>query len=83
MVTKEGITDRLYPQVTINVLPNNVLLDIFEIYLGKDDSNGPGLDFWLSYDKWHMLVHVCGRWQCIVFASQRCLDLKLCCPYPQ
>ena len=55
--------------------------DIFEIYLGKDDPDSPGLDFWLSYDKWHTLVHMCGRWRCIVFASPRRLDLKLCCPY--
>jgi len=29
---------RLYPGVTINVLPDNVLLEIFELYLGKDDA---------------------------------------------
>ena len=31
MVTKEGITDRLYPRVTINVLPDNVLRHIRDL----------------------------------------------------
>jgi hypothetical protein len=39
MVPKESITGRLYPRVTIDALPDNVLLETFEFYLGKDDAD--------------------------------------------
>ena len=77
--TELGVTDRLYyPRATIDTLPDNVLLETFEFYLGKDDPNRIGLDN--NYDGWQTLVHVCGRWRCIVFASPRRLDLKLYYP---
>jgi hypothetical protein len=69
-------TDRLYPQVTIDALPDNVLLETFELYLGKDL---PEYITGHNYDGWQTLVHVCRRWRCIVFASPRRLDLKLYC----
>ena len=70
--------DRLCPQVpvTIDALPDNVLLETFEFYLGKDVPDYVGGH---NYDAWQTLVHVCHRWRCIVFASPRCLDLKLYC----
>jgi len=70
--------DRLYPRVTIDAFPDNVFIEIFEFYLGKDNPDrvlfGDN-----HYDGWHTLVHVCRRWRCIVFASPRRLDLKLYC----
>jgi len=77
MDTNEGGTGRLYPQATIDVLPDNVLLEIFEFYLGKDDTDQIDDDH--NYDGWQTLVHVCYRWRCIVFASPRRLALKLYC----
>jgi len=68
--------DRLYPRVTIDALPDNVLLDTFEFCLGKDDTDYFGIH---NYDGWQTLVHVCRRFRCIVFASPRRLDLKLYC----
>jgi len=68
--------DRLYPRVTVDALPDNVLTETFEFYLGKDD---PDSVFGHNYDGWQTLVHVCCRWRCIVFASPRRLDLKLYC----
>jgi len=56
--------------VTIGVLPNTVLLEIFSFYvdlLRPDD------------DGWHTLVHVCRRWRFVVFDSPRRLDLRLLC----
>jgi len=77
--TELGVTDRLYyPPTTIDALPDNVLLETFELYLGKDDPNRIGEDD--NYDGWQTLVHVCGRWRCIVFVSPRRLDLKLYYP---
>jgi len=68
--------DRLYPRVTIDALPDNVLLETFEFYLGKDVPDYVGGH---NYDAWQTLGHVCRRWRCIVFASPRRLDLKLYC----
>ena len=76
MITKGG-TGRLYPRVTIDGLPDNVLREIFDFYLGKDDAEL--FDHRYNYDGWQTLVHVCYRWRCIVFASPRRLDLKLYC----
>jgi len=76
--------DRLYPRVTINALPDNVLLDTFEFCLGKDDpdvvfDDDDDDDYSHDYDEWQTLVHVCCRWRWIVFTSPRRLDLKLYC----
>jgi len=70
--------DRLYPQMTIDALPDNVLLDTFEFCLGKDDPDRIFTDDH-NYDQWQTLVHVCRRWRWIVFTSPRRLDLKLYC----
>ena len=72
-----GGVDWIYSRVTIGTLPEDVLLEIFEIYLGKDDPDK--LDDDHNYDEWQTLVHVCRRWRFIVFASPRRLNLKLYC----
>ena len=69
-------TDRLYPRVTFGALPDDVLLETFELYLGKDVLDYIGGH---DYDGWQTLVHVCRRWRCIVFASPCRLDLKIYC----
>ena len=79
-LTKESVTGRLYLQVTgvtIDVLPDNVLLETFEFYLDKDDIDQ--IDYGHNYDGWQTLAQVCHRWRCVVFASPRRLDLKLYC----
>ena len=63
--------------MTIDVLPDNVLLEAFEFHLGKDDVDE--FDDDRNYDGWQTLVQVCRKWRCIVFASPRRLDLKLYC----
>jgi len=63
--------------VTIDALPDDVLLETFEFYLGKDDTDYIGEGH--NYDGWQTLVHVCHRWRYIVFASPHRLDLKLYC----
>ena len=70
-----GGADRLYPRVTIDTLPDNVLLEIFELYLGKADANR--FDYKHDYNRWQTLVDVCCRWKYVVFASPRRLDLAL------
>ena len=75
--TESGGAGRLHPRTTIDALPDDVLLETFELYLDKDDADE--IDGGHDYDGWQTLVHVCRRWRCIVFASPRRLDLKLYC----
>jgi hypothetical protein len=62
-------------RVTINMLPDDVLVLIFHfdrvIYLEY------GYHRQYPSWKWHRLVHVCRRWRSVVFASPNFLDLKL------
>ncbi|KAH9037714.1 hypothetical protein EDB84DRAFT_1129828 [Lactarius hengduanensis] len=65
--------------VTIDVLPDNVFLDIFDFCLR--DFTAPKLEVIQPTRKWRILVHVCQRWRRIVLASPRRLDLYLSCSY--
>jgi hypothetical protein len=59
------------------MLPDDVLVDIFNFY--EDHGNLPWWDHWDDdwQDPWHTLVHVCRRWRYLVFASPRRLNLRL------
>jgi len=67
---------------TISTLPDNVLLEIFDLYLDRNpwirsstgESRVPQ-----GPDLWHTLVHVCRHWRCVVTASPRRLNLRLLC----
>jgi hypothetical protein len=63
--------DQLCPRVTINKLPDELLLQIFEDYLPECSY------FDENRDAWHRLVHVCRQWRYVVFGSPRRLDLRL------
>lgn len=63
-------TDQLDQMVTIDVLPDDILLVIFTFHVNH----------WASCeDHWHTLTHVCQRWRCVVFASPLRLNLRLLC----
>ena len=64
--------------VKIDVLPDDVLLGIFDFYV-KTFSLFlyPSRKGWT--EAWQSLVHVCRRWRTLVFGSPRCLDLRLLC----
>ena len=58
----------------IDVLPDDVLLEIFDFYVNMSLSyrrKGP------RREAWQMLVHVCRRWRSLVFGSPRRLNLRL------
>ena len=57
------------PQISIEVLPEDVLLNIFRLYL------------YSSPQFWPALTHVSRRWRNIVFTSPLGLDLRLYCTY--
>jgi len=56
--------------MTIDVLPDDVLVEIF-FYVIICDSDSS------LQNPWHVLVHVCRRWRHLVFAFPRRLNLRL------
>jgi hypothetical protein len=60
--------------VTIDILPEDVLLEIFDLYVDPTEK-----DFGL--EAWCTLVHVCRKWRNIVLESPLRLNLRIrCCP---
>jgi len=57
-------------RMTFDMLPDDVLLDIFDFYR-MDSTFYP----WI----WVTLAHVCPRWRQVIFASPRRLDLQFLC----
>ena len=54
--------------VSINILPDDVLLAIFDFYMDQA---------WA--EAWQLLVHLCRRWRSVVFGSPCRLKLRLIC----
>ena len=70
--------------MTINVLPDDVLLLIFHFdrvaYLNPlGDASRLGDVAVVPSWRWHRLIHVCQRWRSVVLASPGFLDLRLVC----
>ena len=63
--------------MTIDLLPDNVLLEIFHFY--KDDEDFSNRIAYTRGWKWETLTQVCRRWRHVVFGSPRRLDLQLVC----
>src|SRR6266404_4950141 len=59
----------------ISMLPNEILLEIFDCHRLATLENSS--DPW----KWHRLAHVCQRWRGLIFESPRRLDLRLVYTY--
>lgn len=55
--------------MTIDTLPNDVLLDVFDFHLAEAS----------KVEAWNALVHVCQRWRGLVFESIRRLNLRIVC----
>jgi hypothetical protein len=64
----------------IDVLPDEVLLEIFDFYVGKVKYVSI-FDGWEKeeIEGWQSLVHVCRRWRSIIFGSTIRLNLRLFC----
>ena len=56
-------------QITVQTLPDNVLLEIFKYHRLASLRSGP----W----KWYRLAQVCRRWRFIVYTHPRLLDLPI------
>jgi len=78
---QEEFTEPSQPtgQVTIDILPDDVLLEIFDRY--EDDSLYFHTWWWETLHTWwwEPLVHVCRRWRNVVLASPQRLHLLLAC----
>jgi len=73
-------TDQVCWKVTIAALPNEILLDIFCIYLDLPQRSRPVVNAYNpGRDSWHTLADVCQRWRDVVFAMPRYLDLQFDC----
>ena len=68
-------------QVTVDMLPDVVLLEIFDFYLNWARRQHDEYDYmnWIAIQSWHTLVHVCQKWRTIVLGSPHRLDLQLFC----
>ena len=60
-----------------DILPDDVLLDVFDFYV-KINLSSPNIGK-REIEAWQSLVHVCRRWRNLVFGSPRRLNLQLQC----
>ena len=58
--------------VTIDILPDDVLLVIFDYYVAEADKDR-------NFEEWQILVHVCQKWRYVVFQSPLRLNLQILC----
>jgi hypothetical protein len=58
--------------VTIDILPDDVLLEIFDFYVDPTSTRN-------KLETWCTLVHVCRKWRNIVFESPLRLNLRIPC----
>jgi hypothetical protein len=72
--TAGTIRRNYYKRATINVLPDDVLLEIFDFCRRNSYTYH---DMW----NWRLLVHICQRWRRLVFASSHRLNLQIRCTY--
>ena len=61
--------------ISVDILPGDVLLEMFKFHLYEDLSEKE------REEAWQTLVHVCRRWRSIVFDSPRHLKLQLVCTH--
>jgi hypothetical protein len=59
-------------QTTIDILPDEVLLEIFDCYVVEADEDR-------KTEEWHILVHVCQKRRYVVFQSPLRLNLRILC----
>jgi hypothetical protein len=65
--------------ITFGMLPDDVLLEIFDFYVDEDVDEDFGPFEESGIEEWITLTHVCRRWRSVVFHSPRRLNLRLLC----
>jgi len=66
-----GGVGQLHRPVTIGTVPDDVLLNIFKIFIDEKYFHSA------ASEEWRILVHVCRRWRNLAFTSPRHLNLQL------
>ncbi|KAH9163253.1 hypothetical protein EDB89DRAFT_575838 [Lactarius sanguifluus] len=69
---------------TIGILPDNVLLEIFDSYRTQSHTYQENLPHSVVSKwpwKWHSLVHVCQKWRQIILESPLRLNLQILCTH--
>jgi hypothetical protein len=61
------------------MLPDDVLLEIFDFYKEDPASQIPLVSIGPGTWRWKTLIQVCRRWRCVIFGSPRRLDLRVIC----
>ena len=61
--------------ITISILPDDTLLEIFDFY--AKDYKYPARPL----SKWHLLAQICHRWRQVLYASPRRLNLQIFCTF--
>ena len=69
------VLSKYFPLVTIDTLPDDVLLEVFDHYRKLR------ADHWACLQGWYKLAHTCRRWRQLVFASSLRLILQLRCTF--
>jgi hypothetical protein len=72
--TTTALTGEMSFQVTIEMLPDLALIEIFGFYIAEALDNNPFRD---TKEAWIILVHVCRKWRDIVFGSPNRLNVRL------
>jgi F-box-like len=67
------VSGQSYSRMIIDAIPDDVLLEIFNLFVDDYEAHSP------TEDAWHMLAHTCQRWRDLVFASPCRLNLRLLC----
>ena len=75
-LTHRQENSKYFPLTSINTLPNEVLLEVFDQYRSVTAGKRTGSQGW-----WYTLVHICRRWRQLVFASSVRLNLQLRCTF--
>lgn len=72
---EQPIRSKNHRRTTIDNLPEEILLEVFDFYRLEAMGRSRGGRPW----KWHRLTHVCQRWRYVVSISPRRLRLQITC----
>ena len=73
--TTSKVLSKYFPLISIDTLPDDVLLEVFDHYRKLT------ADHWARLQGWYKLAHSCRRWRQLVFASSLRLNLQLRCTF--
>jgi hypothetical protein len=73
---RQSVIGQPHQHVTIEILPDDILLKIFKSFVDELFS------YYDTSEEWRTLVHTCRRWRYLAFTCPRHLNLQLLCRPP-